>query len=357
MRVLAVSHAASRDGAPLSLLAFLRWAAEQGQEVPEVLLLEGGPLADDLGAVSPQLWEGLDAPGLDLDAYDTVLLNSAFAAPVLAHPIRGRVVARVPELGVAVDRLLPAEERAALLTRPDAYVAVSGAVRDLLVGHGVDRGRIWVVGGALDDSEPPPAHAVAEQRRAFDVAPVTPVVTACGVLEWRKGHDLFLQLGVALRARGSHAALVWIGDARSDEERVRWDADRQAAGLEGMVRCTGMLEGAAPLAAIAAGDVFVLTSREDPFPRVVLEAGVAGRPVVTFASGGATELVGDGAGVVVDPVDVEAMADAVVDLLADPERAAALGEALRARVGEVGTIAHQGPRLAAVLAGDDPGGR
>ena len=64
-----------------------------------------------------------------------------------------------------------------------------------------------------------------------------------------------------------------------------------------------------------AGDVFLLPSREDPFPLVCLEAAEAGMPVVCFAeAGGMPDFVEDDAGFVVPYLDVEAMAEAV-----DPE--------------------------------------
>jgi hypothetical protein len=347
-RTLAVSHAASRDGAPLSLLTYLRWLAQQGGTVPDVLLLEDGPLRTEFEAVAPKVGVGTSAPEIDPASYEVVLLNSAFAAPVLQTPLPGRVVARIPELGVALTGILPPDQLAALLARADAFVAVSGAVRDHLVDeHGVAPERITVVGGALDRPRVPGTDEVAAARAAMGLAPDRPVVAACGVLEWRKGHDLFVQLGVALRSRGVLPTLLWIGDARTDTERTRWDEDVEAAGLGGQVVCSGMLADALP--AIGAADLFVLTSREDPFPRVALEAGLMARPIVAFASGGVTELVGTDAGVVVAPIDVEAMADAVAALLADRPRAAALGVAARHRVESTGTVQTLGPQLLAVL--------
>lgn len=347
-RTLAVSHAASRDGAPLSLLTFLRWLAQEGRTVPDVLLLEDGPLRADFEAVAPRVGVGAAPADMDPASYDVVLLNSAFAAPVLETPLPGRVVARIPELGVALTGILPPGQLAALLARADAFVAVSGAVRDHLVEeHQVAPDLITVVGGALDRPTVPGPQEVESARAALGLAPGRPVVAACGVLEWRKGHDLFVQLGVALRRRGVQPTLLWVGDARSSDERARWDEDVAAAGLDGQVVCTGMLDDALP--AIGAADVFVLTSREDPFPRVALEAGLMGRPIVAFASGGVTELVGADAGVVVPPLDVEAMADAVAALLADRPRAEALGAAARQRVEDTATVQTLGPKLLAVL--------
>jgi glycosyltransferase involved in cell wall biosynthesis len=85
----------------------------------------------------------------------------------------------------------------------------------------------------------------------------------------------------------------------------------------------------------AAADVFALTSREDPFPSVVLEALDSGLPVVAFdGSGGSRDLLAQGGGVLVPHLDTERMAQAVLELLADPVATRALGAAGRALVEE-----------------------
>ena len=63
----------------------------------------------------------------------------------------------------------------------------------------------------------------------------------------------------------------------------------------------------------SAMDVFVLASREDPFPLVVLEAAAQGVPTICFdaTAGGACEFVEDDSGIVVPYLDVAAMADAI----------------------------------------------
>ena len=69
------------------------------------------------------------------------------------------------------------------------------------------------------------------------------------------------------------------------------------------------------------------------FGNVFVEAAACGKPVVAGDSGGAAEAVQDGeTGLVVNGRHVDAVAEAVAALLADPSRAAAMGKAGRARV-------------------------
>jgi glycosyltransferase involved in cell wall biosynthesis len=74
-------------------------------------------------------------------------------------------------------------------------------------------------------------------------------------------------------------------------------------------------------------DIFVVTSREDPYPVVALEAALFGMPILCWNRGtGTRELVEQGAGITVDYLDINAMADAVLELKNDPERREKLGE-------------------------------
>jgi glycosyltransferase involved in cell wall biosynthesis len=75
----------------------------------------------------------------------------------------------------------------------------------------------------------------------------------------------------------------------------------------------------------AASDVVALSSLNEGSPVSVIEAMAAGRPVVATAVGGVPDVVGDAAGILVPPGDHSGLADAILALLADPDRRAELG--------------------------------
>ena len=109
--------------------------------------------------------------------------------------------------------------------------------------------------------------------------------------------------------------------------------------LKGAVVFTGRVPDVRPF--YQACDVFVMASTPhgdggkagEGFGMAYVEAGACGRPAVASASGGGGEIVVDGqTGCVVDPEDAPALEAALASLLADPERARALGERARARV-------------------------
>jgi len=82
-------------------------------------------------------------------------------------------------------------------------------------------------------------------------------------------------------------------------------------------------------------DIFLLPSREDPFPLVCLEAAAAGLPIVCFKeSGGMAEFVGDDAGIVISDFNIHSMCYAVIKLQKDAMHRMALGVNARKRVVE-----------------------
>ena len=100
--------------------------------------------------------------------------------------------------------------------------------------------------------------------------------------------------------------------------------------------------------AMANAEVFALPSRIEAFGIVVLEALRAGTPVVVSSRGGPMEIVGDGEyGLVVDPTDVGALAEAIERVLTDSELAHRLSVAGPRRAAEFGwaSIAMQYRRL------------
>src|SRR5690606_5214579 len=124
---------------------------------------------------------------------------------------------------------------------------------------------------------------------------------------------------------------LWIfGADAARAERLR----RENVDLAGALLVPHDLDEATRPAACALADVIAFPrSVFEPWPLLVLEAQAVGTPAVVSCYGGAAEAVLDGeTGRVVDPRDVDALADALAQLLADTDLRGRLGEAAQRRV-------------------------
>lgn len=152
------------------------------------------------------------------------------------------------------------------------------------------------------------------------------VVGACGAANSGKGVDLWLQMAARLGSELVHLEplFLWIGGTTPDGF-AEWSAGDACSAR---VRFLGPV--ANPYPWLAALDVFVLPSRADSFPLVVLEAMLLGKPVVAFSVGDVAEQIGD-AGTLVPPLAVDSLSAAVAALARDPAERKRLGEAARRR--------------------------
>jgi phosphatidylinositol alpha-1,6-mannosyltransferase len=178
----------------------------------------------------------------------------------------------------------------------------------------------------------PAARAALRRRYGLGEAPV---VTCVSRLVARKGQDQLIRVLSRVRARVPGLRLLLVGDG-PDAARLRRLAD--AHGVAEHVVFTGDVPAAELPAHHAVGDAFALPCRTrgggldvEGLGIVLLEASASGVPVVAGDSGGAPETVREGVtGHVVGGRDPDALAGALVGLLADPERARRMGAAGRA---------------------------
>jgi glycosyltransferase involved in cell wall biosynthesis len=150
-----------------------------------------------------------------------------------------------------------------------------------------------------------------------------------GVVGTRKGvYDLLPALALA-RQSAPGLALVLGGNGEVDAARAR----AEALGLGGHARFLGWVAGADKARALAAAQIYVLPSHNEGLPVSILEAMAQGLPIIATRVGGIPELVRHGIdGLLVEPGDVPALAQALATMANDAALRRRCGDAGRARV-------------------------
>jgi glycosyltransferase involved in cell wall biosynthesis len=134
-----------------------------------------------------------------------------------------------------------------------------------------------------------------------------------------------LEAFTLLRRERPETRLIVLGEG---EERARLEWLVSARGLEGSVRLAGLVSDGDTY--LRAFDLFLHTSKSEALGLAVIEAGLAGLPVVATSVGGIPEVIEDGeTGILVPPYSPRDVARALLSCMADPARGEAMGEALR----------------------------
>lgn len=215
--------------------------------------------------------------------------------------------------------------------RVAGLIAISSAVRDVLVASGIAPDRITVVRSGVDLARTiaPAPPAVLE---TLGVRAGVPLVVMVAALVPPKAPVTFVRAIAAAAGAGAELQALLVGDGPL-APLVR--AEREAQHIEGVLHLAGQRSDADAL--IAAGDVFVLSSREEGLGTVLLDAMLCGKPVAATAAGGIPDVVEDGVtGRLVPVGDAGALGAAIVDLCRDGARRAAMGAAARVRVQRFG---------------------
>jgi glycosyltransferase involved in cell wall biosynthesis len=196
--------------------------------------------------------------------------------------------------------------------RFDAVVAVSGALHRTTLSDGVPGDRLHLVPNAWGGLLSPLSRS--EARRLLDLEEAGPVLGWVGRMIPVKGGDVFIQ--ALRRLRTPRPTVVMIGHG-SEEGALRRSAQQEGIGES--VRFYPQITDAARY--FSAFDAFVLSSRSEGLPLVLLEAMAAGVPIIATRVGGVPEVVSDQEAVLVPSDDPDALAEGIRATIEDPASA------------------------------------
>ncbi len=205
--------------------------------------------------------------------------------------------------------------------------------KPILVGMGVPGQRLRVVPNGIDRYyfERLPAAELERLTSRFRLPPGRPLLLFVGNHTANKGIDILLGAARLMRAE---ATVVVCGAIRSAEEHALLLRSSGFALPDPRVLFTDFTTKDELRALYQKADLFVFPSRADTLPLVILEAMASGLPVVATTVGGIPYQVTPDTGSLVPPSDAPALACAIDEMLASPERRALMGAAGRLRVSE-----------------------
>ena len=380
-KVLFISHDASRTGAPMLLLNFLRWFKANTDMPFEILLGRGGELKQDFAALAPttvfykegQKPEiihkhniirritrrlGINDPasrirrklaGADIGLVHSNTSTNGNILQALAF-LNCPLISHIHESSYSLD--FRSDKFDYVKEHTTHFIACSQAVKDNLVNrYSVLSENVNVVHGFLATSLIEKLSAITSQRllhRELNLSTDLFVVGSAGTRHWRKGPDLFIQLALCVRSKlNAPIHFVWIGGGDKEQN----GAISRAIVEAGIGEQVHFLEAKTnPLDYFADFDLFALTSREDPYPLVCLEVASLGKPILCFdKAGGAPEFVEKDCGFVVPSLDVDAMTDRVIELYKNRELLRQLGQNASAKVRTRHTLEDAAPKVLAII--------
>lgn len=171
---------------------------------------------------------------------------------------------------------------------------------------------------SFSDVDLPPEAFVA-QPRSGELHGSTPTIVSIGSMaQMYKGFDVLIEAVARSAQRGVVANVVLVGDGK---HRAELEHQVRSAGLQQLFTFTGQLAGGAAVREqLDRADVFVLASRTEGLPRVLIEAQARGLPCIGTRVGGIPELLDSGR--LVNPGDPEDLTAKIMALLVDTDRRA-----------------------------------
>lgn len=235
--------------------------------------------------------------------------------PAIVHTYHGHVLEGY--FGTAKSRLYLEMERA-LARVSDCLIGVSQATVDDLVRLGIapaSKFRVLPLGLDLDLLAEPADELGLELREELGVGSSDLLLVFVGRIVPIKRLDRLLRALALARESDPRLRLAVVGDG---EERPQLERQAAELGISADVLFLGYRRELRSV--FAAADFAVLSSDNEGTPVSLIEAAAAGLPAVATDVGGVREVVTEEAGTLVPHDDVPALARAIVEMAADPER-------------------------------------
>jgi glycosyltransferase involved in cell wall biosynthesis len=344
--ILFVSHDANRAGAQLFLLNLMLFLKERGYNLSILILTEYGSLLQDfekefnvyyyhkstIGKKSSFLSKFIKRE-VKNDVFqeiknknkvELVYLNtiaSAWAINIIKEYFKVPVISHIHELGHSLELYANETDRTSLIEKSSKIIACSDAVgKNLFENFGATKNKLVTIHSFIKNEDVKNklidinTDKIKEQ---FNIPKDKFLVGACGNAEWRKGTDVFLSVANSCIKKDNNIVFIWIGMKNDGKYSYQIKFDIELMGIKENVILIEQTPYSIEL--IKSLDVFFVSSREDPFPLVMLEAAICKKAIIGFDNtGGCSEFLDNGIGKIIPYLDVEAASNIIFELKNNP---------------------------------------
>ncbi len=341
--ILFVSHDANRAGAQILLLRFLKLLKKHPDFKFSILLKEGGIMEKEFDEiVTNYFWKAKNNTSknsilkkivnrvfkrntyekdllkeLANQKFDLIVSNTLTNGDLLAKlsTLNVPISTYVHELEMGIQQYTTPESFRNTLKLTESYIACAESVKENLVrNHSIDATKIKVLPSLLPEAAlnfKSSISNILSLKDKYNIPKDAFLVGGMGTVDLRKGVDIFLQVANQLKDK-KDLYFLWVGGQNTEIEYKIFQIDKERLSLKNVIFQTSINN---PLDFMDAFDVFFVSSREDPYPLVVLEAAILAKPIICFdKAGGAKDFVEKDCGFVVDYLDVNNVVEKIIEL-------------------------------------------
>lgn len=333
-----VSHEASLTGAPLIVLNIAKHYKESHNTLPIHILCVDGEIKNKFEEIGPTyvlkyyhnkrilkqeikyLISGIHA------AYDlkNIFVNSEGSTRILQYLKNTKdinIITLIHEMG----SYYPKNSWNHISKLSDHIIFPSNIVKlQAQKNSTFDKNKLHVLGQGLMKEELFTANrkkSKSDITRELNIPEESIIILGCGQLILRKGIDVFISVAISTLnslKNTNNIYFIWLGDSRSNEQKIWANRDIEYSGHKENILLIGQKNNTIPY--FTGSDIFLLTSRGDPYPCVVHEAYAAGLPVIGFKNaGGIQEMINTDIGFLIDYADITEMSKAILIYINDLE--------------------------------------
>lgn len=350
-KILFISHDAHLAGAQILLLNLLKWLKETQTELQfDVLLAGEGILTSEFEEISTvfklplikkktNVFERL-VYGFKLkkfikkiqgEKYD-LIYNNTFSNGSLLYNLKIDnlpVITHVHELDYWIKKN-GVQNKQKIVSATDFYLTASKSVTSYLTENNICKEtNVETVYEWIDSEFLLHKNSKNSIKEFLNISEDSFVIAASGRESFRKGKDWFIPIAVEVLTKMKNKSIhfVWIGGHNTEE--LQYDCLK--SGFQNNIHFIEHIVNANSY--FNEFEIFLMLSREDPFPLVNLEAAIWNVPVICFENtGGTEELVEDNCGIKVPYGNLNMFSEAIIDLIESDKERKVMGDTVRNKV-------------------------